>query len=85
MGRIEDARAQAAQVLRINPNFSLESLAKTWRNKDPAITERSVNALRKAGLPDKPPLHSLTNPQSLCAAFRQHEVTIRAKSTSATA
>jgi adenylate cyclase len=56
MDRIEDARAQAAQVLRINPKFSLESLAKTWRNKDPAITERSVNALRKAGLPVKPPL-----------------------------
>jgi adenylate cyclase len=56
LDRLEDARAQAAHVLRLNPKFSLESFAKTWRVKDPAAIERYVNALRKAGLPDKPPL-----------------------------
>ena len=56
LDRVEDARAQAAHVLRLNPKFSLESFAKTWRVKDPAAIERYVNALRKAGLPEKPPL-----------------------------
>jgi len=56
LDRVEDARTQAAHVLRLNPKFSLESFAKTWRVKDPAAIERYVNALRKAGLPDKPPL-----------------------------
>ena len=56
LGRVEDARTQAAHVLRLNPKFSLESFSKTWRVKDPAAVERYVNALRKAGLPEKPPL-----------------------------
>jgi adenylate cyclase len=42
-GRDEEARAQAAEVLRINPNFSLEKFAK---RADPTL----VSALRKAGL-----------------------------------
>jgi adenylate cyclase len=42
-GREEDARAEAAEVLRINPNFSLERFAK---RATPKLTE----ALRKAGL-----------------------------------
>ena len=50
MGRVEDARAQAAEVLRINPKFSLERWAKTLRHKNPADVERTVDALRKAGL-----------------------------------
>jgi TolB-like protein len=56
LDRLEDARAQAAHVLRLNPKFSLESFVKTWRVKDPAAIERYVSALRKAGLPEKPPL-----------------------------
>jgi len=50
MGRMEDARAQAAEVLRINPKFSLERWAKTIRLKNPADGERTIDALRKAGL-----------------------------------
>ena len=42
-GRDEDARAEAAEVLRINPNFSLERFAK---RASPELT----NALRKVGL-----------------------------------
>jgi tetratricopeptide (TPR) repeat protein len=50
MGRMEDARAQAAEVLRINPKFSLERWAKTLRYKDPDDADRYIDALRKAGL-----------------------------------
>ncbi len=48
-GHLEDARAEAEEVLRINPKFSLKKFEKivTGSNK-----ERSIAALRKAGLPD---------------------------------
>ncbi len=42
-GRDEEARAEAAEVLRINPDFSLEKFAKR-------AGPRLVSALRKAGL-----------------------------------
>ncbi len=47
-GRQEDARKTAAEFLRLNPKFSLEAWAKTY--KDPAVQERLIGALRKAGL-----------------------------------
>ncbi|HUL22965.1 MAG TPA: tetratricopeptide repeat protein [Thermodesulfobacteriota bacterium] len=50
MGRMDEARVQAAEVLRINPKFSVERWAKTARFKNHADAERSVDALRKAGL-----------------------------------
>jgi adenylate cyclase len=50
MGRMEDARKQAAEVLRINPKFSLERYAQRIRYKNPVYKERSLEALRKAGL-----------------------------------
>jgi len=50
MDRMEDARAQAAEVLRVNPKFSLERWAKTIRYKNLADGERTIDALRKAGL-----------------------------------
>jgi adenylate cyclase len=55
MGRDKEAQAEAAEVLRINPKFSLEWLAKTSAYKDRSVTEKLINAMRKAGLPDKPP------------------------------
>jgi tetratricopeptide (TPR) repeat protein len=52
LGRLEEARAEVAEVLRIVPHASLE-----WVNKqnapsvkDPARFERILAALRKAGL-----------------------------------
>ncbi|MEN8753921.1 MAG: tetratricopeptide repeat protein, partial [Desulfobacterales bacterium] len=42
-GRDAEARAEAAELLRINPNFSLERFAKR-------ATPKLVDALRKAGL-----------------------------------
>jgi adenylate cyclase len=55
MGRDEEARAAAAEVLRINPKFSIELYAKTSFSKDRSIVDKYSEALRKAGLPDKSP------------------------------
>ena len=45
-----EARAEAAEVLRLNPHFSLEVLKQRMPIKDPAMLERGIAALRKAGL-----------------------------------
>jgi adenylate cyclase len=51
MGKEDEARAEAAKVLRIDPQFSLERYAKTLAHwKDRSIPDRMINALRKAGL-----------------------------------
>ena len=50
MGREKEARAEAAEVLRIDPNFSLDRFAKVFPYKDHSITDNLVNACRKAGL-----------------------------------
>jgi adenylate cyclase len=50
LGREEEARAEAAEILRISPNFSLETWKQMIPYKDPAVVERQVEALRKAGL-----------------------------------
>ena len=49
-GRMEEARAAAVEVLRVNPKFSLEQFAKTTPHKNPAVRERFIESLRKAGL-----------------------------------
>ena len=50
LGREEEARTEAAEVLRISPAFSLEGWRQFSPQKDPAILERQIDALRKAGL-----------------------------------
>ncbi|MGA2954118.1 MAG: tetratricopeptide repeat protein [Thermodesulfobacteriota bacterium] len=50
MGREKEARAEAAEVLRINPKFSVDSYAKILLFKDQSENDRIVAALRKAGL-----------------------------------
>jgi len=52
MGREKEARAEAAEVLRINPKFSLDYYAKNIlsMNKDQSENDKQINALRKAGL-----------------------------------
>ncbi len=50
-GKEDEARAEAAKVLRIDPRFSLERYAKTMDHyKDRSVPDRMINALRKAGL-----------------------------------
>jgi adenylate cyclase len=49
-GREEEARAEAEEILRISPNFSLEGARQIFSHKDPEATERFIDGLRKAGL-----------------------------------
>ncbi len=50
MGQEKDARAEAAEVLRVRPKFSLDSLPKMLPYKDQSETDKVAKALRKAGL-----------------------------------
>jgi len=52
MGREKEARAEASEVLRINPKFSVDSYAKSraYLFKDQSEADKVVDALRKAGL-----------------------------------
>src|SRR5262249_42194145 len=45
-----EARDEAAEVLRLNPKFSLEVYKQRVPIKDPTVLERQLAALRKAGL-----------------------------------
>jgi adenylate cyclase len=51
LGRIEEARAAWAELLKVNPNFSLEQRARVLPYKDPRDFARIVEGLAKAGLP----------------------------------
>jgi hypothetical protein len=50
MGREKEARAEAAEALRIDPKFSVDYLAKVLSYKDQSEIDKVVNAMRKAGL-----------------------------------
>jgi TolB-like protein/DNA-binding winged helix-turn-helix (wHTH) protein/Tfp pilus assembly protein PilF len=50
LGKDAEARTEAATVLRINPKFSLEVHKERAPIKDPAMLERHIATLRKAGL-----------------------------------
>jgi adenylate cyclase len=50
LGQAAEAQAEAAEVLRLNPNFSLEVHRQRMPIKDPAVLERHIAALRQAGL-----------------------------------
>jgi TolB-like protein/predicted Zn-dependent protease len=56
LGKEDEVHAAAAEVLRLNPNFSLNRFERGLTYKNRADSERFINALRKAGLPDKPSL-----------------------------
>ena len=50
-GREKEARKEAAEVLRINPKFTVESFMGNTPYKNPADRDRTAQGLRKAGLP----------------------------------
>ena len=50
LGQAAEARAEAAEVLRFNPKFSLEVHKQRVPIKDPVVRERIIAALHKAGL-----------------------------------
>jgi len=56
LGRDAESTAAAKQVLDRNPKFSIESFSKRLPFKNEADIERVAAALRKAGLPETPPL-----------------------------
>jgi adenylate cyclase len=49
-GRMEKAYAQAEEIMKLNPNFSITRYAKTNPQKNQAVKKRIIDALRKAGL-----------------------------------
>jgi adenylate cyclase len=51
-GQLEEARAEAAEVLRINPGFTIEGWKRLAVYKDPKDVEHRIDGLRKAGLPE---------------------------------
>jgi len=50
-GREEEARKEAAEVLRINPKFTVESYTGILPYKYPSNKDLTIQGLRKAGLP----------------------------------
>jgi adenylate cyclase len=52
LGQLEEARNEAAEVLRINPGFTIESSKRILVYKDPEDLEHYIDGMRKAGLPE---------------------------------
>jgi hypothetical protein len=51
-GQWDEARKQVAEILKINPHYSLKFRRETSLIADPGQLERELEILRKAGLPD---------------------------------
>jgi tetratricopeptide (TPR) repeat protein len=52
LGRIEEARAAAADLLAIEPSFRISTLASWYPLRPPQNLERYLAGLRLAGLPE---------------------------------
>jgi adenylate cyclase len=50
LGKEEEARSHVLEILKINPNFSVQEATKVYRWRDPEYSERWLSSLRKAGL-----------------------------------
>ncbi len=50
--RLEEARTKVADILKMDPNYTIAQFAKAVPYKDPAEFDRIRNALRIAGLPE---------------------------------
>jgi adenylate cyclase len=53
LGQLTEARAEAAEVLRIEPDFTIERRTRTAVYKDPKDAVHFLDGLRKAGLPER--------------------------------
>lgn len=52
MGLVDEAAAQAREILRLNPGFRLSEWARRPPHKDPGALAYFIDGLRRAGLPD---------------------------------
>ncbi|HSQ85630.1 MAG TPA: hypothetical protein VLM43_13000, partial [Desulfobacterales bacterium] len=52
LGTEDEARAVAAELLKISPKFSVEKYSQTMPHKDREYVKRMTDAMSKAGLPD---------------------------------
>jgi adenylate cyclase len=66
---MEEAQAHAAEILKIKPDYTVGFYRKTRSYKDKAYLEKSVDLLRKAGLPEHPPLPLPDKPSIAVLAF----------------
>jgi len=66
---MDEANAAASVIIKMNPKFTLEKYSKKLRFKNPADKELIISNLRKAGLPDKPPLSLPDKPSIAVLAF----------------
>jgi adenylate cyclase len=70
LGREEEARFHAAEAIKVRPDLSLDSyFRKVLFFKEPRHLDRLLNAFRKAGIPDHPPLPLPDNPSIAVLPF----------------
>jgi Tfp pilus assembly protein PilF len=55
MEKMEDARAEIAEALRVDPKYTVKVVPRSFPWKDQGEIDLLIESLRKAGLPDKPP------------------------------
>ncbi|MGD8702636.1 MAG: tetratricopeptide repeat protein, partial [Desulfosarcina sp.] len=68
-GRMEDAKREASEVLKIKPNFSVSTVEKTNPLKNESVKKRYFDSLRKAGLPEYPPNEKAVKPSIAVLPF----------------
>ena len=52
LDRMEEARAEVAEILNVSPGYTISAWRARARYRDPALLQRFVKNLRKAGLPE---------------------------------
>jgi adenylate cyclase len=68
-GHDEKARAEADEVLRIQPKFTLDKFTKKLTYKREVDREKLLSALHKAGIPEEPPLQLPDKPSIAVLSF----------------
>ena len=68
LGRLDEARGEISQMLEKEPDYNLEN-TKVWPYKDPARLDRYIEDLRKAGVPEQPPLKLPDKPSIVVLPF----------------
>jgi adenylate cyclase len=69
LDRMKDARFHSAEILKIKPDYTVAFFRKTTHYKDQAYLESLIDLLRKAGLPEHPPLELPDKPSIAVLPF----------------